>query len=238
MRLPVAILALNALIFAQGTIPDDRNPIKHEQCIPNYDECLNPKGMQRLVDDPTDSTDMSTFPSLEHTVNISGIVDSVVPIVMDSANAKFDINSCVEYEKNGRTFCHYSIVGYLAPSGTQQEEIRHVLLRNFKAYFETESPMTKALDSSWIYYPKKIELNVGDSLYIKGYSALFNNTRSKTSCLYIPTAVVTGEYFVNPTEDILATPRSRVLKVEKPKIHNRDAGGRCVNDKKRNVIKY
>jgi hypothetical protein len=238
MRLPVAILALNALIFAQGTIPDDRNPIKHEQCIPNYDECLNPKGMQRLVDDPTDSTDMSTFPSLEHTVNISGIVDSVVPIVMDSMLGDIDLNSCVEYEKNGRTFCHYSIVGYLAPSSNQQEKVRHVLLRNFKAYFETESPMTKALDSSWIYYPQKIELKVGDSLFIKGYSALFNNTRSKTSCLYIPSAVVTGEYFVNPTEDILSTPRSRILKVEKPKIHNRDAGGRCVNDKKRNVIRY
>ena len=99
MRLPVAILALNALIFAQGTFHDGRD---REQCIPSYHECLNPKGMQRLVEDPTDSTDMSTFPSLEHTVNISGIVDSVVPIVIDSTNEKFDINSCVEYEKKWR----------------------------------------------------------------------------------------------------------------------------------------
>ena len=238
MRLPVAILALNALIFAQEPIPDGRDPSKIEQCIPIYYEYNNPRGMQRQVDIPTDSTNMSIFPSLEHTVNISGIVDSVVPIVMDSIDGTYDINACVEYESNGKINCFYNVVGYLDSSSRELQNVRRVFLRNFKTIYEAESPMTKVLDSSWIYYPKKIELNVGDSLFIKGYSALVDNTRRDISCMYIPYATIVGEYFVNPTEDILATPRSRVLKVEKPKIHNRDVGGRCVNDKKRNVIKY
>ena len=238
MRLLIVILALNALVFAQEPIPDGRDPSKHEQCLPLFKEYSNPKGMQLQLDLPTNETDMSSFPSLEHTVTISGIVDSILPIIIDTALQKYDINACVEFEREGNTFCDYGLIGYVDSTSIRQEPVRRVLLRNFKLYNENESPMTKVLDSSWIYYPKKFELKNGDSIFIKNYSVLFRNIWEKNSCDYHPLATVVGEYFVNPTEDILATPHSRVLRVEKPKIHNRDAGGRCVNDKKRNVIRY
>ena len=112
-------------------------------------------------------------------------------------------------------------------------------LRNFKIDSEEKNAMYNAVDSAWIIYPKGLNLQVGDSLYIKDYSAVYSFLfKESTHCDGPAEIYATGEYFVNPTEDILSAPRSRVLKVERPKVHNRDAGGRCLNDKKRNVIKY
>ena len=125
MRLPVAILALNALIFAQEPIPDGRDPSKHDQCLPLFKEYSNPKGMQLQLDLPTNETDMSAFPSLEHTVNISGIVDSVIPIVIDTALQKYDINSCVEFEREGNIFCDYTLIGYADSTSRWLEPVRH-----------------------------------------------------------------------------------------------------------------
>ena len=187
---------------------------------------VDPRGMQNAIEGDTIDE------LLKNTVNISGIV--VDPYVNYQESRACSINGpspkCgpIEILSKERT-----------PELGDTTIIRTgsvAVLRNLKMDYENSSAMIKAVDSSWIIYPYELELQVGDSIYIKNYSAVYYFL-SSYNCDY-PTITATGEYFVNPTEDILATPRSRVLKVEKPKIHNRDAGGRCVNDKKRNVIKY
>ncbi|WP_295858255.1 hypothetical protein [uncultured Fibrobacter sp.] len=177
-------------------------------------------GMQVAVD----NTPIATI--LENTINISGIV----------VETNFNYGNTAACQVNGPTPKCQSPIVYFA----SKESYGHVaILRDFRIDSEEKNAMYNAVDSSWIIYPEELNLQVGDSLYIKNYSAVYSYLfNEKFHCDLPPKMYATGEYFVNPTEDILATPRSRVLKVEKPKIHNRDAGGRCVNDKKRNVIRY
>ena len=188
-------------------------------------------GMQVAVDD----TPVATM--LKNAINISGIV--VNPDVDYITSAACWISAgprciaSVTTEKYSRKMVldHDTV--------TISSNARVAALRNFKIDSDEINAMYNAVDSSWIIYPEELNLQEGDSLYIKDYSAIYSFLFSESTHCDGPAYIhATGEYFVNPTEDILATPRSRVLKVEKPKVHNRDAGGRCVNDKKRNVIKY
>ena len=186
----------------------------------------SPIGMQNA----TDNTPISSY--LENTINISGIViDPNVDPINNVACTYNGLPSCTFFT----VYSHSSE----SPDSTTESLGKIAALQYFKVDGEKKNAMSNAVDSSWIIYPNDLNLQAGDSLYIKNYSALYHFLFNETyHCDLPPKIYATGEYFVNPTEDILATPRSRVLKVEKPKFHNRDAGGRCVNDKKRNVIRY
>ena len=191
----------------------------------------NPRGMQDMKEGD------SANELLKNTINISGIVvDPNVNYITSAAcriNALPNCYASVTTEKYSRKMVldHDTV--------TISSNARVAALRNFKIDSDEINAMYNAVDSSWIIYPEELNLQEGDSLYIKDYSAIYSFLFSESTHCDGPAYIhATGEYFVNPTEDILATPRSRVLKVEKPKIHNRDAGGRCVNDKKRNVIRY
>ena len=191
----------------------------------------NPRGMQNMKEGD------SANELLKNTINISGIVINPDVDYMSSAacwiNALPNCYASVTTEKYSRKMVldHDTV--------TISSNARVAALRNFKIDSDEINAMYNAVDSSWIIYPEELNLQEGDSLYIKDYSAIYSFLFSERTHCDGPAYInATGEYFVNPTEDILATPRSRVLKVEKPRIHNRDAGGRCVNDKKRNVIRY
>ena len=186
----------------------------------------NPIGMQNALD----NTPISSY--LENVIDISGIV----------IDPNVDVETNVVCIYNALPSCHFFTVYSHSsenPDSTTECFGRVAALQNFKVDGEQKNAMSSAVDSSWIIYPEELNLQIGDSLYVKNYSALYHFLFSETyHCDLSPRIYATGEYFVNPTEDILSAPRSRMLKVEKPKIHNRDAGGRCLNDKKRNVIKY
>ena len=191
----------------------------------------NPRGMQDMKEGD------SANELLKNTINISGIVvDPNVNYITSAAcriNALPNCYASVTTEKYSRKMVldHDTV--------TISSIARVAALRNFKIDSDEINAMYNAVDSSWIIYPEELNLQEGDSLYIKDYSAIYSFLFSERTHCDGPAYInATGEYFVNPTEDILATPRSRILRVEKPKIRNRDAGGRCVNDKKRNVIRY
>ena len=182
------------------------------------------RGMQKLEDDSIEE-------SLYNTITISGIVVEPEVDYQNSGACKTGLNGLVP-----ECFPIY----VLSKDRTQEGNYGKVTaLRDLKVDYEKKSAMSDAIDPSWIIYPENINLQAGDSLYIRNYSAVYYYVVGEQKlCDRPPQMYATGEYFVNPTEDILSTPWSRVLKVEKPKVHNRDAGGRCLNDKKRNVIKY
>ena len=191
----------------------------------------NPPGMQNVIEGDTVSE------LLKNTINISGIVINTDVDYMSSAacwiNALPNCFASVTTEKYSRKMVLDQDTVIVSSNA------RVAALRNFKIDSEKKNAMYNAVDSSWIIYPEELNLQEGDSLYIKDYSAIYSFLFSERTHCDGPAYIdATGEYFVNPTEDILSAPRSRVLKVERPKVHNRDAGGRCLNDKKRNVIKY
>ena len=183
-------------------------------------------GMQRVTEDS------SIVPSLANTISISGIV------VEPNVDYQFSSACIISAMPNCNIIIHTNDTS--SNNGSVSSKGGKITaLKNFKVNFDNESPMSKVADSSWIIYPSDLNLQAGDTLYIKDYSAVYAFLFSESTHCDGPAYIhATGEYFVNPTEDILSTPRSRVLRVEKPKIHNRDAGGRSVNEKKRNVIRY
>ncbi|MBO7061692.1 MAG: hypothetical protein J6W54_11455 [Fibrobacter sp.] len=182
-----------------------------------------------------DNTPIATI--LESSVNISGIVVNPDVDYITSAACWISAGPRCNIAVISEKYSHEVILGNDTISAYSSAMV--AALRNFKIDSEEKNAMYNAVDSAWIIYPKGLNLQVGDSLYIKDYSAVYSFLfKESTHCDGPAEIYATGEYFVNPTEDILSTPRSRVLKVEKPKFHNRDAGGRCVNDKKRNVIRY
>lgn len=239
MRIKLITIVLVTFSFAQSATNSDSCPGMPSFLVGGQLEFSNPKGMQLQLDYPSNETDLSIFPSLSHTVNISGIIDSVVPVVTDSLRNLPDTNACVEYERNGKKNCFYGI-GYVDSTDLYTHHaVRHVHLRNFNVYYEKESPMSLVIDSSWIYYPEDIELHAGDSIFIKGYSALFDNAWSEDNmCKYNPVGMVLGEYYIFPKKQSLITPTPHTVKNNIPKALNRDASGRCLNGNKSRLIRY
>ena len=79
MRIILIILSVVNLVCAQAT--QDRTP-RHRDCYYNsplitHDTIDYVKGMQ-LKTQPTDSININNEPSINHIVDISGIVDSVI----------------------------------------------------------------------------------------------------------------------------------------------------------------
>lgn len=196
---------------------------------------MTPPGIQEISETTMEETDSSTYPSLKHTVNVSGIV----------SEADIDIWESPGCIRSGIPRC--SGIVYVGDT-TKTSVAKLVILNNFTVDYEKESPMSKVVNGALILYPSELELNAGDSLYIKGYSAIYDNTwydylweqgiRQEIDCSFSFTYYAIGEYHVFPKQQSLVMFTSRTTKVSTPKIYNRDASGRCLNDNKSRIIRY
>ena len=220
MRITLFLLVAVSLVFAQAT--QDPTQIHHD-CYYNtpLDTIDYAKGMQ-LKTQATDSTNISNEPSLIHTVDISGIIDSVI----DTATIEV-------LSHNGKI--SHILAAFDIGKGKPISLSRRILLRNFKAIYAEESPMTKALDSLWIFIPLDTQVKPSDSIFIKGYSALYKYIWSEYDCRYEHTNYLSGEIFVHPNTSAIKSSRTRKETVIKK--CNRDASGKMLkNNTARKII--
>lgn len=159
------------------------------------------------------------------TIDISGIVDAI------------DTNVCFRYYDGVLPSCTlFEIKKNSSNAITTYESIVRVGLHNFQAYYDEESPMSKILDSAWIYISKSANLKLNDSIYIKNYSAiLFDNQQS--SCT-TPVISISGDVTVNPKELPDAIKKRAPANASAPKFHNRDAAGKALNNCDARKAKY
>ena len=219
MRVILTILSIFGFIYAQAA----QDPTtRHHDCYYNsplidHDTIDYVKGMQ-LQTQFTDSTNIRNEPSLIHTVNISGIVDSVI----DTTTIEL-----IMYDgQQSPRLAYFNNVGYM----------HRVFLRNFKANYTTESPMTRALDSSWIFVPCSLQVKPSDSIFIKGYSTLYKYIWSEYDCNYKWGDYIAGEFFIFPN-NTSAIKNSRARKETVIKKRNRDASGKILkNNTARKII--
>ena len=216
--LPI-ILFVACLVFAQ-TVQDSTH--RHRDCYYNsplitHDTIDYVRGMQ-LKTQSTDSTKINNEPSIIHTVEISGIVDSVI----DTASLELIMYNGKTSFKRGLFY-----IGKGNPIFTHR-----LFLRNFKATYTAESPMTKALDSSWIFIPYAFQVKKFDSVYIKGYSTLYQYIWSQYDCQYDHANYLIGDFAVFPTTYAIKNTRARKENVVKKR--NRDAIGKKL---KNNTVK-
>ena len=116
--------------------------------------------------------------------------------------------------------------------------MKKITLSNFKAYYETENPMVKALDSNWIFLSLEENVKEGDVILIKNYSALYTDTWSEERCLYKQSVFLTGDVTINPNELPAAIKKRTPGGVPAPKFHNRDAAGKTLNNCDARKAKY
>lgn len=196
---------------------------------------MTPPGIQEISETTMEETDSSTYPSLKHTVNVSGIV----------SEADIDIWESPGCIRSGIPRCSGTV--YVGDT-TKTSTAKLVILNNFTVDYEKESPMSKVVNGSLILYPDELELNVGDSLYIKDYSAIYDNTwydylweqgvRQEIDCSFSFTYYAIGEYYIFPKKQSLITPTPHTVKNSISKTLNRDASGRCLNGNKSRLIRY
>ncbi len=189
-------------------------------------------GMQQVAEDSFDGADSSAFPSLKHTINISGIVDS-------TAEAQF-LSECI---RHGVPYCssvtvHYQNNPLYNNSASEESWGCAAWLENATLSYEIESPMSKKADSR-IIYPCELNLNIGDTIYIKNYSVLYYEIWDEYyKCDIDPKIEAIGEYTVIPQQQTKILPPAHTKKFEPTKIYNRDASGRFNNGKNKYIIRY
>lgn len=101
-----------------------------------------------------------------------------------------------------------------------------------------DSLMLDFFDSNYIYVPYSLDIKVGDSLYIKNYSAYFYMYCEAYGWVNYPKGYFTGEYHVIRDGVDAIGPRKKGRKQEKTAPRNRDAGGRLYNDADVYKIRY
>ena len=210
------ILFAVTLSFAQaGQDPTQR----HHDCyysspLITHDTIDYVKGMQ-LQTQLTDSSNISNEPSLLHTVDISGIIDSVV----DTATIEVVLqNGKISYKRAILSIADDKPLTF----------VHRIRLRNFKATYSKESPMTKVVDSSWVFIPLSYQVKPSDSIFIKGYSALYQYIWSEFDCRYDSSEKIRGEFSVFPNTSAIKSTRVRKNAVIKKR--NRDAIGKKQSD--------
>ena len=123
-------------------------------------------GMQVAVD----NTPIATI--LESSVNISGIVVNPDVDYITSAACWISAGPRCNIAVISEKYSHEVILGNDTISAYSSAMV--AALRNFKIDSEEKNAMYNAVDSAWIIYPKGLNLQVGDSLYIKDYSAILH----------------------------------------------------------------
>ena len=224
MRITLFLLVAVSLVFAQAA----QDPTtRHHDCyysspLITHDTIDYVKGMQ-LQTRPTDTTNISNEPSLIHTIDISGIVDSVI----DTATIEVVL-------QNGKISLKRAILSIA--DDKPLTFVHRLLLRNFKITYSNESPMTKVVDSSWIFIPYSYQIKSSDSIFIKGYSALYKYIWSEYDCKYNRSKDLAGEFFIFPN-NTSAIKSSRARKETVIKKRNRDASGKMLkNNTARKII--
>lgn len=226
MLFPFIILFAATTLFAQ-TLP---NTNTFKDCFYNPPFTMqqyrinNPQGMQLTLID-IDSTSQNNEPSISQTVDISGTITSVT----DTACAEYTSN---EAEKRCDVYEFYLY------NENKRSYVKKITLNNFKAYYETENPMVKALDSNWIFVSTEVDVKEGDAVLIKNYSALYTDIWDQEGCLYRQSVFLTGEVTVNPKELPTAIKKRTPANAPFPKFHNRDVKGKFLNNCDARKAKY
>ena len=116
--------------------------------------------------------------------------------------------------------------------------VKKITLSNFKAYYETENPMVKALDSNWIFISSEEDVKEGDVVLIKNYSALYADKWVQDICNYIQRVYLAGDVSINPEELPAAIKKRALANIPTQKFHNRDAAGKTLNNCDARKAKY
>ncbi len=175
-------------------------------------------------------SDPNKSPSLNRTVNISGIVDSLwekEAYVYDVYKEKTAIR--IYYQELKETDNVNQPIVYT--------DTKRISLKRFKIESGGDPFMESVLDSNWIYVPFNLNIYVSDSLVIKGYSAVASNYCDSCYYTYRPAATIIGKYSVFPNNSS-AIKNTKARKENAVKKRNRDATGKKVKNSTARKIVY
>ena len=223
MRSVILILFAAVALFAQSDQDFVRDCFNGLPAVV-HTPINNPTGMQ-LSKSAVDSVRSADEPSILQTVDISGTITSVT----DSACAEFE-----DDDGNAACFDRY----FFLYGKNKESMVKKITLSNFKAYYETENPMVKALDSNWIFISSEEDVKEGDVILIKNYSALYADIWVQNICNYLQRVYIAGDVSINPEELPAAIKKRTLGGVPAPKFHNRDAAGKTLNNCDARKAKY